>query len=104
MASILAALIGLFRAIPVVADLVKYVCEAISTRQKAANEAEVQRRKAGKDSAVDAWVDAPAVRVPDARSTGQLPEADGSAGRGASAPSGTGVGQGRAENDQRAGI
>ena len=104
MASIIAALIGLFRAIPVVADLVKYVCEAISTRQKAANEADVQRRKADKDSAVDAWVDAPAVRVPDARSAGQLPADDGSSGRGASAAGGTGMGSGRAEDDQRAGI
>ena len=102
-ASILAALIAVARAIPVLADLVKSAAEAWNRHEQAANEAEALKRKSEKDADVDAWVRGP-VRVPDdARTAGQLAAADGAAGRGSGSPSGAGVVPGRPDDNQRTG-
>jgi len=102
MASILAALLALLRAVPVIADLIKFGCDAWAARQKAANEADVSKRKSDKDAFVDAGVDR-WVRA-DTSPARQQQAPDGSSGLPAGGAGGSGVVPGRAENNQRAGI
>ena len=100
-ASIIAALIAIARAIPLLAGLVRSAAEAWIEHEKADNEAEAQRRRADKDAAVDAGIDK---WVSVARSAAKQPTTDGAAGLPAGGVSGPGVGSGQPQDNQRAGI
>lgn len=102
MASVLAALLALLRAVPVIADLIKFACEAWAARQKATNEADASKRKSDKDAAVDAGVDRWVRANTSPARQQQAP--DGTAGLPAGGAGGSGVVPGRPEDNQRAGI
>lgn len=88
--TIISLLTGLFKAIPVLADL----WEKYSDKRTKAKAAE---RHEAKDSAVDAAIDAAARWVP-ASDAEQLAEADEKARLRASSTGSPGVGEGRAED------
>ena len=99
--SVIAALIAIARAIPLLAGLVRSAAEAWNEHEKAANEAEAIKRKSDKDAAVHAGIDR---WVSVARSTSKPPTTDGATGLPAGGSNGPGVVSGRSENSQRSGI
>lgn len=100
---ILAAIIAFFRGIPALAGLADKLAEWFAQYDKARRMAEAEARRATKDAAVDAGIDA-VLGVPDSNGeVGQRATADEAPGLPSGSEGRARVVPRRAQNDQRAG-